>query len=825
MISRMLSLLLWGTTTVFILRAFIAPIMDPAGCRMTFMWPGYVDIPVDSRLSKKYSLVLFKERGFDSSDEPMGIPVLFIPGHAGSSRQVRSLGSVAAHVFEALKSSNKSMEPFDFYAGFGYCKTLYDILIMEQAEFTNSAISVILSLYEKGRFGVKPKSVILIGHSMGGIVARTLFTLPNFVEQSINTIVTLATPHAKPPIQFDYSLVNHYNRLRDFWSTGLEFGSLRNISVVSIAGGNQDTLVLSETTEVNGFVPSRNGFAVFSTGIPLVWSPADHRCILWCNQLLQSIIYSLYDIIDVRSSFKTIDLERRTKAFGDRLKHRFIEMQKPIGEGFQTLSTLSHMPKSNLIDVGHIMHKASSNKAQGIGVSLNESITTIRLLWDLRDEKEFSETKLLHVCGNTGEKDNQCRPQNITFDRIPKFFPAFKRMRYWHMLNSNFKLGSFRRDLRPLSYLKKRENRYIFIAPLFEENYPLKENFGVEIDASCIRTSLFRFTFLLVQDCPEGEEEFFTLNQKSISEEKFYAYANVSEIILDTHENAMNTKLKLWNNPKCSLKSFSSRLHIIASFQSIIRRLYPMWTGLVPCLSVMSLYVKATFGSRDSSLNSIRRYIISFILLYIGISFSGMTSLTLTLRDIIVFTPMLTFGVMLAAVSIHHFVSLISYALLTSGRVLRLNMISRVFHSFIPLVIICVISTKLLPVYAFLSVFVRLLDNRRVSNGLASSYLLSTSLVHMLLGIPKTIAFFHDLQKGWYRFGDISLSDTIAYLPPAVYGILGSSSLDKLQRSSTLLICAATMAATSILAVHWNRISFSLLFVYLLLRTRTKSKD
>ncbi|KAK2108663.1 GPI inositol-deacylase, partial [Saguinus oedipus] len=48
-----------------------------------------------------------------------------------------------------------------------------------------------------------PKSVAIIGHSMGGLVARALLTLTNFKHDLINLLITQATPHIAPVMPLD----------------------------------------------------------------------------------------------------------------------------------------------------------------------------------------------------------------------------------------------------------------------------------------------------------------------------------------------------------------------------------------------------------------------------------------------------------------------------------------------------------------------------------------------------------------------------------------------------------------------------------------------
>ena len=52
-----------------------------------------------------------------------------------------------------------------------------------------------------------PRSVVLVGHSMGGVVARALFTLPRFSPALVSLILTLASPHQAPPLSLDTQLL------------------------------------------------------------------------------------------------------------------------------------------------------------------------------------------------------------------------------------------------------------------------------------------------------------------------------------------------------------------------------------------------------------------------------------------------------------------------------------------------------------------------------------------------------------------------------------------------------------------------------------------
>uniref|UniRef100_T1JLC1 GPI inositol-deacylase n=1 Tax=Strigamia maritima TaxID=126957 RepID=T1JLC1_STRMM len=133
-------------------------------CNMTYMYetPEYIPIPLHPDVHKQfphYKLYLYGE-GTKSYD---GIPVLFIPGNAGSYKQVRSLASVA------YRMSVKYSFHFNYFSvdlNEEY-SALYGLTLQAQTEFVHASIKRILKLYQTSKTS-SPCSVILVGHSMGG---------------------------------------------------------------------------------------------------------------------------------------------------------------------------------------------------------------------------------------------------------------------------------------------------------------------------------------------------------------------------------------------------------------------------------------------------------------------------------------------------------------------------------------------------------------------------------------------------------------------------------------------------------------------------------
>ncbi|KAK9249585.1 PGAP1-like protein-domain-containing protein [Lipomyces tetrasporus] len=322
-----------------ILYSFLTRQLDSKGCREIWLAPSYARISsfdsTHTRFASKYGLYLYREQGYDRL-EPNGVPVLFIPGNAGSYRQVRGLAAEAAHQYYDTVTAKGSYgdggaRNLDFFtADFNEDFTAFHgRTLLDQAEYLNDAIAFILSLYKTSSYSHRsssdfplPRSVILIGHSMGGIVARTMLTLPNYQPDSVNTILTLSTPHVVPPATFDWDIVRIYDRINRYWRDSYSEklvgrNPLASVALVSIAGGKLDLIVPSDYASITSLVPSSNGFTVFTSTMPNVWTGADHLAIVWCDQCRKAIVKSLLDIVDVREPTQTKFLSTRLQIFKD----------------------------------------------------------------------------------------------------------------------------------------------------------------------------------------------------------------------------------------------------------------------------------------------------------------------------------------------------------------------------------------------------------------------------------------------------------------------------------------------------------------------------
>lgn len=269
-------------------------------CSMAYMHPTYVVHDAQLRafsssrspVMQKYSLREYREMNATPSlttkDRTMhASPVLFIPGNAGSFAQVRSMAASASDQFWA-KYFDKPNEEFadapgpvnwftiDFNEDFS---AFHGQTLRDQAFFVNEVVRYLRELYPLSS-SEGNATVPLVGHSMGGLVARLVRHLPNYVPASVDTIVTLSTPHAFPPVPFDRTINDVYMQLE------------RPIEgpeplLISIAGGLLDTQLSSDASSLTlgGIHAPMSRLSTFTTSVSALWSSTDHLAIVWCDQL------------------------------------------------------------------------------------------------------------------------------------------------------------------------------------------------------------------------------------------------------------------------------------------------------------------------------------------------------------------------------------------------------------------------------------------------------------------------------------------------------------------------------------------------------------
>ncbi|PRT52910.1 Putative GPI inositol-deacylase C [Wickerhamiella sorbophila] len=308
--------------------SFLDVYYEPNTCSMSYSRPSSVEINVQSpssKVSTRYRTYLYQEGGvskvYTGPHTLGGTPVIFIPGNAGSHSQGRSLAALAINLGEELGTET----PFDFFLlHFSEdMSALHGKTIVDEAAYVNDAISHILGLYaQHGNLAVVPSSVIVLCHSMGGIVARTAVTLDNYIPGSINTIFTLSTPHIFPPLTLDKDVTMVYDSVNQYWRNcySEKHSPMENTTLVSISGGHIDHMVVPDSTPVDSLIPVTHGLSAFTYSIPKVWRGIDHLAIMWCAELRSVIVDSLYKIVDSKSPERTIPVTQRMQALKSAFK-------------------------------------------------------------------------------------------------------------------------------------------------------------------------------------------------------------------------------------------------------------------------------------------------------------------------------------------------------------------------------------------------------------------------------------------------------------------------------------------------------------------------
>lgn len=223
-------------------------------------------------------------------------PVLFIPGNMGNADQVRSFASY-------MHNGDDYFQYFalDFNESLS---AIHGSLILQQAIYLNEALKQITLLY-KNHDGFKdiPK-IILIGHSIGGMVARTAIILDNHPRCIVSDIIMIGTPNRYPAYSPDSSMEILYESVNKAWmnsfyneSTNCKASSAAaqsydeyydnneivtadykcpactaRIRLISITGGDIDILVPPDLTRLEGIAPFPVNSTSMSTKAPSVFS-------------------------------------------------------------------------------------------------------------------------------------------------------------------------------------------------------------------------------------------------------------------------------------------------------------------------------------------------------------------------------------------------------------------------------------------------------------------------------------------------------------------------------------------------------------------------
>jgi glycosylphosphatidylinositol deacylase len=182
---------------------------------------------------------------------------------------------------------------------------LYGGSLARQSDYVALCVERILAMYNGQR-----QSLVVVGHSIGGMVARSLFVRPNFDASKVSILLTLATPHS-PVLVADAQTRTFYDLVDTHWKANrTKTGSLKDVTFISVGGGERDVQVRSSLTH-----SPHADVNVISTASPGTWVSTDHRCIAWCKQLVLALNRALFDSVDRAKNDITGDADHRRQVF------------------------------------------------------------------------------------------------------------------------------------------------------------------------------------------------------------------------------------------------------------------------------------------------------------------------------------------------------------------------------------------------------------------------------------------------------------------------------------------------------------------------------
>ena len=139
---------------------------------------------------------------------------------------------------------------------------IYGGTLQSQTEFVAAAIRHILSFYPSG------EQIFIVGHSMGGIVARSVMAQKLIEPGRVAFLVTLGSPHQAPVIP-DPSLVNFTKHTR-------KEEVVDKVDCVSVSGGLRDIQVRPALSHTGHCLNVRG------EAVPLTWTSqgqGQHFCL------------------------------------------------------------------------------------------------------------------------------------------------------------------------------------------------------------------------------------------------------------------------------------------------------------------------------------------------------------------------------------------------------------------------------------------------------------------------------------------------------------------------------------------------------------------
>jgi pimeloyl-ACP methyl ester carboxylesterase len=210
--------------------------VEPNNCSLVPSMVYYLHVPVPLAAADENPWGYRLLRAVDYRSDPKradtlygGAPVLFVHGHRGDYMQCANLVGQAAEEWSRVnvEESGHAPLPLDVFTidMREDSSAFHADIVRVQAAFFNRCVAAILTLYEAhharapSSSSSPPRSVLVIAHSMGGVVTRTALTLDSFLPGSVHTLVTVASPVRASPYLGDASVPLLYDQVHRFWAS------------------------------------------------------------------------------------------------------------------------------------------------------------------------------------------------------------------------------------------------------------------------------------------------------------------------------------------------------------------------------------------------------------------------------------------------------------------------------------------------------------------------------------------------------------------------------------------------------------------------------
>lgn len=278
-------------------------------CEMTYMSPRYLPFDNSGHLYRFVDMRMPQDLGVPHTDCRMVL--LFIPGHAGSHEQVRSIG---AETLRAAAAKHVSVHVFTVSLGEGL--SAFDGAVLR--EHSARVEAALISISRQYRQQPAPPDLFLVAHSMGGVATldallrmrRTRRSEAPASLLSVDAILLLGVPLQRPVLDCSSSLSKLYRRVhRSLSRRGKEedgdgHGLEGLPAFAAIWGGCRDRIVPAALSSLDGVVPRRAiALNLTSQVLPGVHTPIDHAALLWCNQLVRRVASAIVATAALRQQF------------------------------------------------------------------------------------------------------------------------------------------------------------------------------------------------------------------------------------------------------------------------------------------------------------------------------------------------------------------------------------------------------------------------------------------------------------------------------------------------------------------------------------------